>query len=87
MVPRATLLVYVVINGEMVYDEQVIDFEQNLLNNILVEAPLRAPPGQDIDITISSKPFNYIGLMVVDQKALNIRKGKLVLQPVCSGSI
>ncbi|KAI8125140.1 CD109 antigen [Lucilia cuprina] len=75
MMPRAKLLVYMVINGEFVYDEQIIELEENLLNNVQLEAPLRAPPGQDIDITISSKPYNYIGLMVVDQNALNIRKG------------
>ncbi|XP_073826156.1 thioester-containing protein 3 [Musca autumnalis] len=75
MMPRAKLLVYLVINGEFVYDEQVIEFEENLLNNVQIEAPLRVPPGQDIDITITSKPYNYIGLMVVDQNAINIRKG------------
>lgn len=75
MMPRAKLLVYVVINGEFIYDEQIIELEENLLNNIQIETPLKAPPGQDIDITISSKPYNYIGLMVVDQNAINIRKG------------
>ena len=75
MMPRAKLLVYVVINGEFIYDEQIIELEENLLNNVQIETPLRAPPGQDIDITISSKPYNYIGLMVVDQNAINIRKG------------
>lgn len=76
MMPRAKLLVYLVINGEFVYDEQVIEFEENLLNNVQIEAPLRVPPGQDIDITVTSKPYNYIGLMVVDQNAINIRKGR-----------
>ncbi|XP_013104389.2 thioester-containing protein 1 allele R1 [Stomoxys calcitrans] len=75
MMPRAKLLVYLVINGEFVYDEQVIEFEENLLNNVQIEAPLKVPPGQDIDITITSKPYNYIGLMIVDQNAINIRKG------------
>lgn len=32
MMPRAKLLVYTVVNGEFVYDEQVIQFEENLLN-------------------------------------------------------
>lgn len=34
MMPRAKLLVYTVINGEFVYDEQVIQFEENLLNAV-----------------------------------------------------
>lgn len=75
MMPRAKLLVYVVINGELIYDEQIIELEQSLLNSVQIEAPLKAPPGQDIDIAISAKPYNYIGLMVVDQNAINIRKG------------
>lgn len=34
MMPRAKLLVYMVVNGEFVYDEQVIHFEENLLNAV-----------------------------------------------------
>ncbi|XP_053957332.1 thioester-containing protein 1 allele R1 [Anastrepha ludens] len=75
MMPRAKLLLYMVVNGEFVYDEQVIEFEHTLINNIQVEAPLKAPPGQDIDITITTKPYSYVGLMLVDQNAANIRKG------------
>jgi len=36
MMPRAKLLVYTVIDGEFVYDEQVIQFEENLLNAVRV---------------------------------------------------
>ncbi|XP_067624065.1 thioester-containing protein 1 allele R1 isoform X2 [Eurosta solidaginis] len=75
MMPRAKLLLYMVVNGEFVYDEQVIEFEHTLINNVQVEAPLKAPPGQDIDITITTKPYSYVGLMLVDQNAANIRKG------------
>lgn len=95
MMPRAKLLVYMVVNGEFVYDEQVIHFEENLLNavsyslheyqdqifynvilQVQIEAPIRAPPGQDIDIGISTKPYSYVGLMVVDQNAAALRSGK-----------
>ncbi|XP_044316037.1 CD109 antigen [Drosophila rhopaloa] len=75
MMPRAKLLVYTVVNGEFVYDEQVIQFEENLLNAVQVEAPIRAPPGQDIDIGISTKPYSYVGLMLVDQNANALRSG------------
>ncbi|XP_039950216.1 CD109 antigen [Bactrocera tryoni] len=75
MMPRAKLLIYMVVNGEFIYDEQVIEFEHTLINNVQVEAPLKAPPGQDIDITITTKPYSYVGLMLVDQNAANIRKG------------
>ena len=34
MMPRAKLLLYMVVNGEFVYDEQVIEFEENLLNKV-----------------------------------------------------
>ncbi|CAD6999787.1 unnamed protein product [Ceratitis capitata] len=75
MMPRAKLLLYIVVNGEFVYDEQVIEFEHTLINNVQIEAPLKAPPGQDIDITITTKPYSYVGLMLIDQNAANIRKG------------
>ncbi|KAH8413116.1 hypothetical protein KR009_008160, partial [Drosophila setifemur] len=75
MMPRAKLLVYTVINGEFVYDEQVIQFEENLLNAVQIEAPIRAPPGQDIDIGISTKPYSYVGLMLVDQNSAALRSG------------
>lgn len=32
-------------------------------------------PGQDVDITVISKPNSYIGLMGVDQSVLLLRKG------------
>ncbi|KAM8717184.1 hypothetical protein ACLKA7_003967 [Drosophila subpalustris] len=73
MMPRAKLLVYMVVNGEFVYDEQIIRFEENLLNAVQIEAPIRAPPGQDIDIGISTKPYSYVGLMVVDQNSPGLR--------------
>ncbi|XP_062137544.1 thioester-containing protein 1 allele R1 [Drosophila sulfurigaster albostrigata] len=75
MMPRAKLLVYMVVNGEFVYDEQVIRFEENLLNAVQIEAPIRAPPGQDIDIGISTKPYSYVGLMVVDQNMAAMHRG------------
>lgn len=34
MMPRAKLLIYMVVNGEFVYDEQIIEFEENLLNKV-----------------------------------------------------
>ncbi|EDW28614.1 GL19279 [Drosophila persimilis] len=75
MMPRAKMLVYMVVNGEFVYDEQVIQFEENLLNAVQIEAPIRAPPGQDIDIGISTKPYSYVGLMLVDQNAAALGTG------------
>ncbi|KMY88827.1 CD109 antigen [Drosophila simulans] len=75
MMPRAKLLVYTVVDGEFVYDEQVIQLDENLLNAVQVDAPIRAPPGQDIDIGISTKPYSYVGLMLVDQNANELRSG------------
>lgn len=34
-----------------------------------------ARPGQEVDITVISKPNSYIGLMGVDQSVLLLRKG------------
>ncbi|KAL9927450.1 thioester-containing protein 3 [Glossina fuscipes fuscipes] len=75
MMPRAKLLIYTVINGELVYDELDVELEESLLNNVRIEVPSTASPGQDIDISIAAKPYNYIGLMIVDQNAINLREG------------
>lgn len=32
-------------------------------------------PGQDVDITIISKPNSYVGLLGIDQSVLLLRKG------------
>lgn len=34
MMPRAKLLIYTVINGELVYDELDVELEESLLNNV-----------------------------------------------------
>lgn len=35
----------------------------------------QARPGQEVDITVISKPNSYIGLLGVDQSVLLLRKG------------
>lgn len=35
----------------------------------------QARPGQEIDITVISKPNSYIGLLGVDQNVLSLREG------------
>lgn len=47
---------------------------------VQIEAPIRAPPGQDIDIGLSTKPYSYVGLMVVDQNAASLGSGKPSLE-------
>lgn len=34
MLPKAKLMIYIPINDELIYDEQTIDFQQNLLNDV-----------------------------------------------------
>lgn len=61
----------------------MVELEVQLLNEITlqvqIEAPIRAPPGQDIDIGLSTKPYSYVGLMVVDQNAAGRGKPSLKL--------
>ena len=76
MVPKAKLLVYFIgKNGKMIFDEQVINFDNELSNFLRLEVPTQSAPGQEVDITITTKPLSYIGLMAVDQNAVNLRMG------------
>lgn len=40
-----------------------------------IDIPNRAVPGQDIDITITTKPYSFIGLMAVDENSVALRQG------------
>ncbi|XP_055375533.1 thioester-containing protein 1 allele R1 [Condylostylus longicornis] len=74
MVPKANLIVsYVDSTGELIFDEQVIDFGDDLWNFVHIEAPEKSSPGQEVDITITTKPYSYIMLTAVDQSAVDIR--------------
>lgn len=76
MVPKAQVIVYTVRNDEMISDHIEIDFGNDLQNFLTIEVNAdQASPGQEVDITVISKPNSYVGLLGVDQSLLLLRKG------------
>lgn len=57
-------------------NENIIKKKKKLLVQVKIElATQKALPGQDIDITITSKPNSFIGLLGIDQSVLLLKKG------------
>ncbi|XP_049537268.1 CD109 antigen-like isoform X7 [Anopheles darlingi] len=77
MVPRAKLVVfYIAANGDMVSDSKVITFDSELPNFMKVTlSKEQSKPGQDVEITVSTNPDSYVGLLGVDQSVLLLKSG------------
>uniref|UniRef100_A0A1Y9H2W1 CD109 antigen n=1 Tax=Anopheles dirus TaxID=7168 RepID=A0A1Y9H2W1_9DIPT len=77
MVPRAKLVVYYIApNGDMVSDSKVITFDSELQNFMKVSLSKdQTKPGQDVEISISTNPDSYVGLLGVDQSVLLLKSG------------
>ncbi|XP_058061517.1 thioester-containing protein 1 allele R1-like isoform X2 [Anopheles bellator] len=77
MVPRAKLVVYYIApNGDMVSDSKVIQFDSELQNFMKVTlSKEQSKPGQDVEITVSTNPDSYVGLLGVDQSVLLLKSG------------
>uniref|UniRef100_A0A182PLQ3 CD109 antigen n=1 Tax=Anopheles epiroticus TaxID=199890 RepID=A0A182PLQ3_9DIPT len=77
MVPRAKLVVYYIApNGDMVSDSKVITFDSELQNFMKVSlSKEQTKPGQDVEISISTNPDSYVGLLGVDQSVLLLKSG------------
>uniref|UniRef100_A0A2M4B9C0 CD109 antigen n=2 Tax=Anopheles marajoara TaxID=58244 RepID=A0A2M4B9C0_9DIPT len=77
MVPRAKLVVfYIAENGDMVSDSKVITFDSELPNFMKVTlSKEQTKPGQEVEITVSTNPDSYVGLLGVDQSVLLLKSG------------
>lgn len=76
MVPKAQVLVYYILDDEVISDNLEIEFGDDLQNFVRLElSNQKTSPGQDIDITITSKPNSYVGLLGIDQSVLLLRDG------------
>ncbi|EAT39604.1 AAEL008607-PA [Aedes aegypti] len=76
MVPRARLLVYFIhSDGQMISDFAEIEFASELQNFVMQLSKTESKPGQDVDITISTNPDSYVGLLGVDQSVLLLKSG------------
>lgn len=77
MVPRARLVVFFVhSDGQMISDFVEIEFASELQNFLKVQlSKTESKPGKDVDITISTNPDSYVGLLGVDQSVLLLKSG------------
>lgn len=72
MAPRARLLVYYVRDdGEIVADSLHFAVAGAIQNEVSVNlTPASVAPGEDVSITVTTRPNAFVGLLAVDQRAL-----------------
>lgn len=77
MVPKAKLVVYYVTSdGEIVSEKANIEFRSQFQNFVKVElSKERAKPGEDLSLTISTKPNSLVALLGVDQSVNLLKSG------------
>ncbi|XP_023288117.1 CD109 antigen isoform X2 [Orussus abietinus] len=77
MAPRAHVVVYYVKDdGEVVADALDVDLEGTLQNFVDIKvSPGETTPGEGVDLTITSKPNSYVGILAVDQSSLLLKSG------------
>lgn len=76
MVPKAQVIVYTMRKDELVSDHLEIDFGNDLQNFVTIElSTQQTTPGQEVDITVISKPNSFVGLLGIDQNVLTLRDG------------
>ncbi|XP_053673860.1 thioester-containing protein 1 allele R1-like [Anopheles nili] len=89
MVPRAKLVVYyIAANGDMVSDSKEITFDSELQNFMKVSLSKdQTKPGQDVEISISTNPDSYVGLLGVDQSVLLLKSGNDITKEQVFGEL
>ncbi|KAG5674651.1 hypothetical protein PVAND_004605 [Polypedilum vanderplanki] len=77
MIPKANLIVhYIRADGEIISDHVNIELGEELQNFIDINLSQdEAQPGDEMKITVSTKPNSYVGLLGVDQSVLLLKKG------------
>lgn len=77
MAPTAHVLVsYVTEDGELVADSLDIELDGTLQNFVDIKVtPGETNPGANVDLTITSKPNSYVGILGVDQRSLLLKSG------------
>jgi CD109 antigen len=77
MMPNANLLVYYIsADGEIVSDQQKIDFGFKLQNTVNIDLSAdQLKPEEQINLTVHADPNSYVGLLGVDQSVLLLKSG------------
>jgi CD109 antigen len=77
MIPKASVVVsYLTGGGEIVSDWTEVEFGNELINFVnLTLSNDTAKPGEDLEISVSTKPDSFIGLLGIDQSVLLLKSG------------
>lgn len=78
MVPTAKIHAYYVSSetGQIISDTTEITFPSNFQNPLKIDlSKTQAQPGEDVDLTITTNPNSYVGLLGVDQSVLLLKGG------------
>jgi CD109 antigen len=77
MIPKANVIVYYITeDGEIISDNLKIEFANELKNFVDIQvSKQQVKPGEDLDISVSSNPNSFVGLLGVDQSVLLLKKG------------
>lgn len=74
--PKIQIVLYILINRALCSKKLTIELRQKLENVIDVSAtPTVAKPGEVVDVSVTSSPKSYIGILGIDQSVLLLRGG------------
>lgn len=75
LAPKANLIVYYFKNDDIISSKIDVEIRDELRNFVKLKlSSSRAAPGDAVNISVSSNPRSYIGLMGVDQSVLLLKK-------------
>lgn len=77
MVPKAKVLIFFIReDGEFVFESVDVTFPAAFQNPVKIDlSTTKAKPGAELDLTITTKPNSFVGLLGVDQSVLLLKKG------------
>nr|XP_016940111.1 CD109 antigen isoform X3 [Drosophila suzukii] len=75
MVPKATVYIHYIFNGDLYFEEKSIDFEKDFLNSIDISAPVSAKPSEEVKLRVKTDSDSFVGLLGVDQSVLLLKSG------------
>lgn len=89
MMPHAKIVVfYLTQDGELISDASEIEFEEDLENHVDIElSKNEVLPGDDLHISVNTRPNSYLALLGVDQSVLLLKSGNDIDKKVIFGEI
>ncbi|XP_037812877.1 CD109 antigen-like isoform X3 [Lucilia sericata] len=75
MVPKTHLYVYFVLDGDLKFQEIILNFPKEFQNKMEITAPKQAKPSEEVTLNIKTDPDSFVGLLGVDQSVLLLQSG------------